>query len=213
MPWYVAATFPMAGSETDVRYFRDPGDFRRWLETHHESATELWVGYYKKGTGEPSLTWPESVAEALCFGWIDGLRKSVDDRCYKIRFTPRKPKSNWSAINVRMAEELIAAGRMRPAGLAAVAAREAHRTETYSYEQRPEELPEPYAGRFRKNRRAWAFFRARPPYYQRTASWWVVSAKREETRLRRLDQLIQLSADGHTLPQLTPSKKGNVQED
>ena len=196
----------MTGSASDVRYFRDPGEFRRWLETHHATATELWVGFHKKATGEPSMTWPESVAEALCFGWIDGVRHRVDDRRYEIRFTPRKPKSNWSAINVRMAEELIAVGRMRPAGLAAVAAREAHRSEAYSYEQRTEEMPRPYLARFRKNRKAWTYFQARPPHYRRTATWWVVSAKREETRARRLDQLIQISAEGRTLPQLTPRK-------
>jgi uncharacterized protein YdeI (YjbR/CyaY-like superfamily) len=176
------------------RFFPTPAAFRKWLAAYHSKAEELWVGFYKKNTGKPSITWPESVDEALCFGWIDGIRKSIDEDSYKIRFTPRKPGSVWSAINMRNVERLIKKKRMKPAGLKAYAARKEYRSGIYSYEQRSPELVEPYVSEFKRNQAAWKFFSAQPPSYRKMMNWWIVSAKREETRLKRLDQLIKESA-------------------
>ena len=160
------------------KYFATPADLRRWFDANHESVAELWVGFYKRGSGKPSITWPESVDEALCVGWIDGIRKSVDEFRYKIRFTPRKPRSIWSAVNIRRVRALDA-GRMRPAGLAAFAARRENRSGIYSYEQRRAELPEPYAGMLKKNRAAWTFFEAQPPSFRKQVSWWEVAPGRK----------------------------------
>lgn len=180
-------------------FFKSADDFRRWLARHHASAEELWVGYYRKGSGKPSMSWPESVDEALCFGWIDGIRKRVDDASYANRFTPRKRTSTWSAINIKRAQALIEEGRMRPAGRAAFEARRENRSGLYSYEQRPQDLPQPYARLLRKNKTAWEFFQAQPPSYRRVLTWWVISARKEETRLRRLQQLIDHSAHGRRI--------------
>jgi uncharacterized protein YdeI (YjbR/CyaY-like superfamily) len=177
-------------------FFRDPAAFRRWLERHHARVAELWVGFHKKGTGLPSITWPESVDEALCFGWIDGVRKSLDETSYVIRFTPRRAKSTWSAVNIRRVGVLTRLGRMRPAGLAAFRARTAERSRVYSFESRPTELATPYARKLKSNRAAWSYFQAQPPWYRRTSQFWVMSAKKEETRLKRLDTLIACSAKG-----------------
>ena len=177
---------------------------RAWLEENHDRATELWVGFHKKGSGRPSITWPESVDEALCFGWIDGVRKSLGPESYMIRFTPRKARSTWSAVNIKRARELAAEGRMRPAGLKAFEARTDDRSAIYSYEQRHAARLDPEHEReFRANAKAWDWFQSRPPSYRKTATWWVVSAKREETRLRRLRTLIEDSAQGKTIRQLT----------
>ena len=185
-------------------FFAAPSAFRAWLEEHHERAQELWVGFYKKGSGQPSITWPEAVDEVLCFGWIDGVRKGIDDVSYTIRFTPRKPRSIWSAVNVKRAEELTRLGLMRPAGLRAFEARAAERSGIYAYEQRnAAELGEVYERRFRANKEAWDFFQAQAASYRRTAIWWVISAKREETRLKRLAALIDHSAHGRTIRPLT----------
>ncbi len=172
-----------------LRFFKTPADLGKWLDANHHKARELLVGFYKKGA-KPSITWPESVREALCYGWIDGIRRSVDEQSYSIRFTPRRPSSVWSAINIRMANELIAEGRMRPAGMKAFEARREYRSGIYSYENRPRTLPAPYEKKFRKNPATWKAFQALPPSYRRTAIWWIVSAKKEETRLSRLEQLI-----------------------
>jgi len=189
-------------------YFPSPSAFRDWLEANHAGADVLWVGYFKKGTGRPSLTWPESVDEALCVGWIDGLRKSVDAERYAIRFTPRRPGSNWSRVNLDRVEALTAEGRMRPAGLAAYEARKPDAAAT-SYEERPQTLPEPYAGAFReRDEAAWRFFEAQSPSYRRTAIGWILDAKREETRLRRLEQVIEASMAGRRWIQGAP--KGMV---
>ena len=142
------------------------------------------------------MTWPESVDEALCFGWIDGIRKRLDDDGYTIRFTPRRTRSIWSAVNIKRAGELTELGLMRPAGVKAFAAREENRSGVYAYEQRSDKLPEPYAAKIKKHKTAWAFFQAQPPSYRKAIGWWVVSAKREATRLKRLDQLIEDSAHG-----------------
>ena len=184
-------------------YFETPADFRAWFQRHHAKHAELLVGFRKKGTGRPSITWPESVDEALCFGWIDGVRRSIDDEAYTIRFTPRRPTSIWSAVNVARVAELQREGRMMPAGLRAFAARTPERTGVYSFERhQAAKLSRADAARFREHARAFAFFQARPPWYRRTALHWVVSAKREETRQRRLDQLIADSAAGRSIAPL-----------
>lgn len=185
------------------RFFKSPSDFRKWLAAHHANAKELLVGFYKKDTGKQSITWPESVDEALCFGWIDGIRRRIDDDSYSIRFTPRKASSTWSAVNIARAKELNREGRMAAAGEKAFAARKENRSGIYSYEQRSAELVEPYAGKLRRNKAAAKFFALQPPSYRKAANWWVISAKQEETRLRRLDKLISLSAAGETIPQFT----------
>ena len=185
-------------------FFATPAEFRAWLEEHHGEARELWVGFYKVASGRPSISWPEAVDEALCFGWIDGVRKGIDDASYAIRFTPRQARSTWSAVNVKRAEELIELGLMRPAGLTAFAARAAERSGIYAYEQRDAaRLDEAAERRFRDNGRAWDFFQAQAAWYRKAAIWWVVSAKREDTRLKRLATLIDDSEHGRTIAPLT----------
>ena len=179
-----------------INYFRSPAEFRKWLTIHHATERELHVGYYKKSTGKPSMTWPESVDEALCFGWIDGIRRSVDEERYTIRFTPRKRTSTWSSVNIKRVAELTELGLMQPAGLEAFKARREYRSGIYAYEQRTAELPEPYRGLLKKNRAAWKFFESQPPGYRKQIHWWIVCAKREETRLKRLERLIAESAAG-----------------
>ena len=181
------------------KFFKTPDAFRKWLAANHNKARELWVGFYKKDTGKPSITWPESVDEALCFGWIDGIRKKFDGESYMIRFTPRKPESIWSAVNIRNVERLSKEKRMMPAGLKAYGLRKEFRSGIYSYEQRPAELVEPYASQFKKNKAAWKFFQAQPPGYRKMMTWFIVSAKTEVTRMKRLDRLIEASAKGQRL--------------
>jgi uncharacterized protein YdeI (YjbR/CyaY-like superfamily) len=187
----------------DPIFFRTPSAFRRWLASHHAMVSELWVGYYKKDSGTPSVTWPESVDEALCVGWIDGIRKRIDDTRYMIRFTPRRPGSTWSSVNIARVHALIEQGSMQPAGLTAFEARTAKKSGIYSYEQRPADLPEPYARLLKKQRAAWDFFEAQPPSYRKAATWWIVSAKKDDTRLKRLDKLAAHSAQGLRLPEFT----------
>lgn len=164
----------------------------------------MFVGFYRRGSGKPSITWSELVDEELCFGWIDGVRKGIDDVSYSNRITPRKPRSTWSAINIARAKELIRQGRMRPAGLTAFERRTDERSAIYSYEQRTKAGLDPEAERsFRANKKAWAFFQAQPPSYQRAATWWVISAKREETRQKRLATLIRESQNAQTVGPLT----------
>jgi len=182
----------MAIEEDEPTYFPSPAAFRRWLERHHAKAAFLWVGFHKKATGKPSMTWPESVDQALCFGWIDGVRHRVDDERYKIRFTPRRSGSIWSNINIRRVAALKKAGQMRAAGLAAYAARKAHRSGVYSFENRPEKLPPRYEKKLKANREAWSHFTARAPSYRRNVIWWIISAKQEATREKRLAQLIRM---------------------
>ena len=181
------------------KFFKTPTAFRKWLSANYAKAKELWVGFYKKNSGKTSIDWPESVDEALCFGWIDGIRKSVDEESYKIRFTPRKPGSVWSTINIRNVERLIKEKRMQAAGLKAYELRKEYRSGIYSYEQRSAELVEPYAGQFKKNKAAWKFFAAQPPGYRKMMNWFIVSAKQEETRLKRLARLIEASENGNRL--------------
>jgi uncharacterized protein YdeI (YjbR/CyaY-like superfamily) len=189
-------------------FFASPAEFRAWLEEHHDKAQELWVGFYKKSSGKPSITWPESVDQALCFGWIDSVRKSVDDTSYANRFTPRKRRSTWSAVNINRAEELIRLGLMTPAGLKAFSERTEDRSGIYSYEQRKSaKLEDAHEARFRANPKAWDFFSAQPVWYRTAAIWWVVTAKKEETRLRRLERLIEDSEAGRTIPPLSRPAK------
>jgi uncharacterized protein YdeI (YjbR/CyaY-like superfamily) len=190
-------------------FFATPAKFRAWLEKYHDTAPELLVGFYKKGSGRPSITWPEAVDQALCFGWIDGVRRSLDDERYVNRFTPRKPRSNWSARNIKRVRELIDLGLMHPAGMGAFEARSDDRSAVYSYEQRHSvKLDEAYERRFRRNKKAWQYFTSTSPSYRTTAVYWVMSAKKEETRERRLARLIGDSAHGRTVPPLTsPTRK------
>ncbi len=183
-------------------FFATPADFRRWLADHHAERDELWVGYYKKATGRPSITWPESVDEALCFGWIDGLRKSVDGESYMIRFTPRRSGSVWSRVNLERVTALTEAGRMMPAGLAVYEKRDPDKSGLYSFEREGARLTKTQEKEFRSRPGAWAFWEAQPPGYRKQATWWVVSAKREETRARRLATLIADSEKGLRIKQL-----------
>jgi uncharacterized protein YdeI (YjbR/CyaY-like superfamily) len=180
-------------------FFANSIDFRKWLEENHRIETELLVGYYKVGTKKPSMNWSESVDEALCFGWIDGIRKSIDEESYCIRFTPRNPKSNWSAVNIKKVEEMIRLAKMTPAGLAAFEIRTEARSEVYSYENQPEKLNPEMENRFRENSAAWEFFAKQPPSYRKPRIYWVMSAKQEATQLSRLNKLIEASADGKRL--------------
>jgi len=190
-------------------FFATPAAWRAWLEKHHESHTELLVGFYKKGSGKPSITWPESVDEALCFGWIDGIRRRIDDDSYSIRFTPRKTRSNWSNINIRRVAELSQQGRMAAAGTKAFAAREEARSGIYLYERQDVvALDEAAEQRFRRNKKAWIFYQAQPPGYRKLTAKWVMTAKRQETRDSRLATLIEDSANGRRIGLLErPPKK------
>jgi uncharacterized protein YdeI (YjbR/CyaY-like superfamily) len=188
---------------TGILFFSSPAAFGRWLERNHARKSELWLGYHRKETGRPSLTWSESVDEALCWGWIDGIRKSVDAMRFTARFTPRRPGSNWSAINIRKVKALMASGKMRPPGLAAFRGRRGDRSRVYSYEQgRTAKLPPAYERIFRRKPEAWKFFRTRSGRYRRLTSWWVIDAKKEETRRRRLDILIERSEANLPIPGL-----------
>lgn len=185
----------------DATFFATSAEFRAWLEAYHETARELLVGFHKKGSGLPSITWPEAVDQALCFGWIDGVRRSLGETSYMIRFTPRKPGSNWSAVNIKRIEELTAQGHMRPAGIAAYERRTAAKSGVYAYEQRGNAALDAEQERlFRANAPAWTYFQARPASYRKLAIWWVVSAKREETRRSRLATLIRCSEQGVLIP-------------
>lgn len=177
-------------------FFSEPAEFRKWLEDNHQTETELQVGYYKVSTQKPSMTWSESVDEAICFGWIDGIRRSVDDESYTIRFTPRNPKSNWSAVNIKKVEKLTQLGLMTPAGLAAFEKIKENRSVIYSYENRPEKLAPVMEASFQENKKAWDFFNTQAPSYRKTIIYWVLSAKQEKTRNSRLEKLIQASESG-----------------
>src|SRR5258708_2918972 len=194
--------------QPEPTFFPTRADFRAWLETHHDKFQELFVGFHKKSSGKPSITWPESVDAALCFGWIDGVRRSIDETSYTIRFTPRRPTSTWSTVNIKRVQELTKNGLMHPAGLKAFAARSAKRSGIYSYEQQKSaQFSREQEKQFRANKAAWEFFRSQPPWYQRLTTYWVVSAKKEETKLKRISVLIDHSRNRRTLPRLIPAKK------
>jgi uncharacterized protein YdeI (YjbR/CyaY-like superfamily) len=196
-----------ARTSTAMAFFPSADAFRSWLATNHDQARELIVGFYKKASGRGGLTYREALDAALAYGWIDGVRKSVDVAVYSQRFSPRTAKSNWSVVNVRRVEELIAAGAMQPPGLEAYRRRTSKKTGRYSYEQRPTRLEPAHEKTFRTHRKAWAFFEAQPPGYRRTAIWYVVSAAKEETRQRRLATLIQLCAEGRRIGLVTDTSK------
>jgi len=190
-----------------IVHFSSQEDFRKWLVKNHAAASELFVGFHKTSSGKKGATYSEALDEALCFGWIDGVRRSVNAESYVIRFTPRKSKSIWSLVNVRHVERLQKAGKMAEPGLKAFAAREKHRTGIYSFEQKRPGLSAKYKKLFSANTRAWKFFARQAPWYQRTAGYWVSSAKQEETRMRRLAKLMEVSANGRRLDQLTPKSE------
>ncbi len=183
-------------SPTDITHFATPAELRKWFTKYHADTQELWVGFHKKGSGKPSITWPESVDEALCVGWIDGVRKSLGEESYVIRFTPRKRTSIWSMVNVNRVAVLTAEGRMQPTGRAAFEARSHAKTGVYAFEQDKPELSVADICAFKKHKVAWKFFEAQPPGYRRQMSWRVTNAKREATRAKRLLQLIEASEAG-----------------
>jgi uncharacterized protein YdeI (YjbR/CyaY-like superfamily) len=173
-----------------LKFFPTQSEFRQWLEENHDKKTELIVGFYRIGSGKPSMTWSESVDQALCFGWIDGVRRSIDEESYCIRFTPRKPNSNWSAVNIKKIEELTTKGLMKPAGIAAFEKRKEEKSAIYAYENKPTEFPEEFEKIFRANEKAWKFFTKQPNGYKKTIMYWVLSAKQETTQKSRLEKLI-----------------------
>ena len=193
--------------EQDAIFFDSPEALYSWLAEHHDTATEVFVGYYKKATGKQTMSWSEAVDQALCFGWIDGVMRRIDDERHMQRFTPRRPNSNWSKVNVEKVARLEAEGLMTDAGRRAFEARTEDKTGVYSFEKEHAELPPEFAEQLAANERAGEYFEGRAPSYRRTAIHWVVSAKREETRVRRMKQLIECSAKGEDLPQFRWSKK------
>ncbi|MED0951774.1 YdeI/OmpD-associated family protein [Bacillus mobilis] len=195
----------MAGTMGDVIFFNNQEEFNDWLEEHHAEASEIWVGFFGISTGRASLTWSSSVDAALCFGWIDGIRKTMDKQSYKIRFTPRKVNSVWSAVNVKKVQALIQLGKMRPEGMHVFN----NRTDAqgYSSEQRNVELAKEYEEQIKANQTAWLFFTNLSPSYKRDSIWWVMSAKKEETRLRRLGILVALSEEGLKIPILQKNNR------
>ncbi len=190
----------VAYSMQDVQFFTTTAELRTWFEAHHTTAKELFVGYYKKGTGKQSISWSESVDEALCFGWIDSVQRGIDEESYCLRFTPRKPKSIWSAVNIKKVAELTAQGRMQPAGLAAFAKRTEDKSGVYAFEQGDIALSDEYQQTLEKHPQAWAFFQKQPASYRKNVHWWIMSAKQEVTRLKRLQQLIDNSTAGLKVP-------------
>lgn len=177
------------------KFFPNQSDFRRWLEENHETATEIIVGYYNVKSGKGGMTWSESVDQALCFGWIDGVRRSIDEESYSIRFTPRKPKSIWSAVNIEKVRVLTEKGLMKPEGIAAFAKRDENKSRIYAYERKAAKLSVEFEKQFKANKKAWEFFQNQAPSYRKTIIYWVISAKQEATRQSRLEKLIVASAD------------------
>lgn len=194
-------------SQMKVVFFRSASEMRRWFATNHASCQELWIGFYNKQSGRGGVTYREALDMALCYGWIDGVRRKVDEASYTSRFTPRKARSNWSAVNIRRVRELIEMGHMQPPGLEAFERRDEKAARQYSYERENANLPPDLAKVFRRHRAAWRFFQAQPPSYRRVATWWVISAKREETRARRLAMLIEESAREERLSMLHPGRR------
>ena len=189
------------------KFFNTPAEFREWLEQNHDTASELLILFHKKASGKQSITYPEALDEALCFGWIDGVRKKLNETSYVQRFTPRKPRSIWSNINVNHVERLKKAGRMHASGLAAYERRDPERTGIYSFENDPAKLAPEFEKKFRANKKAWKFFEEQPAYYKRLMIFRTMAAKKDETRMRRLDQLIECSANGHRVGLLTGATK------
>ena len=184
----------MEVNKEKLRFFRSPSGFRRWLEKNHDKSQELWIGFYRKVSGKGGMTYHEALDEALCFGWIDGIRKKIDEHSFTNRFTPRKKNSIWSNVNVAHIERLKREGRMMTPGIAAFNAKDETRAGVYSFERERAELEPQMKKRFRENAKAWKYFEAQPPYYRRIAAWWIISAKRDETREKRLAELIRVSS-------------------
>lgn len=191
----------------EVLFFASANEFGNWLEHNHQKSNEQWIGYYKVKSGLASMTWSESVDQALCYGWIDGLRKTIDDVSYKIRFTPRKPKSHWSAVNLDKMEVLLAEGLVKPAGVAIYEARDKANARNASYEKRNVKLDKEYEKVVRENDLAWTHFKNLAPSIKRATIWWVMSAKQEATRQKRLGILIENSERGEKIPPLRWTKK------
>ena len=196
----------IAISLIEAKFFSKPLEFREWLSENHDKADELWVGYYKKATGIPSMTWPESVDEALCYGWIDGLRQSIDEKSYRIRFTPRRASSRWSELNIKRVKELKKLGKMEPAGLEAFQHKKSD-SASNSYDRDDIKLSKEFEAKLKSNEKAWDYFNAMALSSRRISVAWVMSAKKEETRLRRLGILIESSEKGQKIPPLIISKK------
>jgi len=189
------------------QFFPTPADFRQWLEKHHKTEKELMVGFYKKASKIPSISWSESVDEAICFGWIDGVRRSIDDKSYMIRFTPRRPNSIWSAVNLKKIEELTKKGLMKPAGIAIFEKKKEGKSKVYAYEQKNKvKLDANYEATIKANPKAWAYFDALAPSYKKATIWWIMSAKREETRQKRLKVTIESAVAGLKIPHLRKRK-------
>ena len=186
----------MEVNQKTLKFFRTSNDLRRWLKSNHAKSTELWVGMYRKDTGKGGIDYKQALDEALCYGWIDGIRKKLDDESFATRFTPRKPTSIWSNVNVAHVERLTKEKRMMPPGIAAFEKRTPERTAVYSFEREQAELEPAMVKEFKKNQAAWKFFSAQPPYYRRLGAWYILSAKRDETRKKRLAMLIAASAKG-----------------
>jgi len=194
----------------DVKHFRTAADFRRWLEKHHDTAPDLWIGFYRKGCGKTGMSYPEALDQALCFGWIDGVRKKIDDISYANRFSRRTARSVWSLVNIRRVTELTEMGLMAPPGIAAFEARDPKRSGMYSFENRPKSLTPELEKIFRKNKEAWTFWEAQPPGYRRTMTWYVMSAVKDETRRVRLATVIEQSAQGRRIvPMQKRARKGS----
>lgn len=192
---------------TNIKFFKTQDALRKWLEKNHNKKDELWLGYYKKTSGKQSVTYAQAVDEAICFGWIDGIAKGIDEEKYCQRYTPRRPKSIWSAVNIKKVTELTKVGRMHEAGLKTFNNRDLNQAGLYSFEQKEITMPSAYIRKFKANKKAWQYFSNMPKGYQKTATWWVISAKQDATRLRRLDTLIKDSEAGRKIALLTPLKE------
>jgi uncharacterized protein YdeI (YjbR/CyaY-like superfamily) len=189
-----------------ITYFKTQLEFRKWLEKNHEKLSELWVGFYKKSTLKPSITYPQALDEALCFGWIDGVRKNVDESSYTIRFTPRKKQSHWSAVNIKKYEELLKLNLVMSAGVKAFRDSDKKKALKYSEERKSAKLDSIYEKKFKTNKKAWEFFSTQPPGYQRVCTFWIMSAKQEETREKRLKLLMDYSQVQKRLEMFKPNK-------
>jgi uncharacterized protein YdeI (YjbR/CyaY-like superfamily) len=180
-------------------FFKTPAAFRKWLEKNYDTAKEIYVGFYKKDSDKSGITWPEAVDQALCFGWIDGIRKSIDEISYTNRFTRRKPNSNWSAVNIKKIEKLTEKNLMHPAGIAAFQKKKEEKSAIYSYESEAAELPPIFQKKLKKDKKAWTYFQTRSNYYKKRTTHWIMNARTEETKIRRLEKLIEASGQAQQL--------------
>ena len=190
-----------------LKFFKSQVEFQKWLRKYYNKADEIFVGFYKVHTKKKSITYQQALDEALCFGWIDGIRKSIDDESYQIRFTPRRKGSKWSQVNIRRAKELMISGKMKQAGVKEFENRKKYNSIKYSYEEKIEKFSSDYEKKFKANKLAWDFFQKQAPYYKRTVFFWIMSAKKEETRLRRLQILINDCANNKKIDLLKPNVK------